>query len=113
MAIVLATASVACNDPNTVLNIMEERRAQYISACTEWLRNPAVSCLVVCENINDEFLGAELKIPADDAGKQFEYICFSGDANKVAEYGKGYGEGEIIRYALHHSRVIESTQGGF
>ncbi len=113
MAIVLATASVVCNDPNTVLSTMEERRAQYISACAEWLRSPAVSCLVVCENTDNESLGVELKFLADDAGKQFEYICFSGDANKVAEYGKGYGEGEIIEYALHHSRVIESTQGAF
>lgn len=113
MAIVLATASVICNDPNTVLNTIDDRRAQYISACTEWLQNPAVSCLVICENTNDEFLGAELKILADNIGKQLEYICFSGDANKVAAYGKGYGEGEIINYALHHSRVIGSTQDGF
>jgi hypothetical protein len=40
---------------------------------------------------------------------QVECIHFMNDPSLVQHYGKGYGESEIIQYALMHSRVLKNA----
>jgi len=40
-------------------------------------------------------------------GKQLEVLIFSGDRQQVENRGKGFGEGEIIRYVFENSKLIQ------
>jgi hypothetical protein len=111
MTTLLATASVVCNDPNTVLKSSELRRAQYIAACYWWMCTNEVDKFIVCENTNDKLLGLELNHMAENNRVEFEYITFLGNTGNISRYGKGYGEGEIIKYALENSLMIKTSQG--
>ena len=42
--------------------------------------------------------------------KEFEWISFQGNTTKTQEKGKGYGEGEIIEYAINHSQLLAKSK---
>jgi len=113
MSVLLITAAVTCNDPNTILDDAVERRASYVRACCWWLYNPAIEKIVVCENTNDCLLSEQLSKLKIMAGKEIEHLSFQGDVQKTSTLGKGYGEGEIMRYALMHSATLGSSLDGF
>lgn len=47
---------------------------------------------------------------AEKQNKSFEWISFQGNSEKIVEHGKGYGEGEIIAYALSHSESVKNAK---
>lgn len=42
-------------------------------------------------------------------GKKFEWLSFTGNEKMIAFCGKGYGEGEIIEYALKNSNLLKEA----
>lgn len=46
---------------------------------------------------------------ANRKGKKLEWLSFVGDENRIALCGKGYGEGEIIEYALKNSGLLKDA----
>ena len=46
---------------------------------------------------------------ANQYSKEFEWLSFRGDNLKAVAQGKGYGEGEIIEFALNHSTVLQKA----
>ena len=93
-----------CINPNgmafTSLNNIEERQKQYIDAIQFYLSN--TSCpIVFCENSN-----TDIQPYIENTKDRLEILTFSGNQNK--QRGKGYGEAEIIEYALLHSTFIQA-----
>lgn len=86
----------------TSLNNIEERKEQYVNAIRHYLT--ATSFPVVFTENSDtdisslfhDFIYSE----------RLECLTFQGNQDK--EKGKGYGECEIIQYALSHSKYISS-----
>ncbi|MBR0440133.1 MAG: hypothetical protein IJK27_05225 [Bacilli bacterium] len=76
---------------------------QYVDAIRYYLLNTHYP-IVFAENS-----GADISCLFEDAIKsgRMEYISFYGNQNK--ERGKGYGECEIIQYALEHSFLINKS----
>ena len=85
------------------LNNTEERQKQYVNAILYYLKSTNYP-IVFTENSGIDI--SHLFQDAIDAGRM-EYLTFHGNENK--EKGKGYGECEIIRYALDNSKIIKST----
>lgn len=85
----------------TFLNNKEEREKQYVDAIRYYLLNTHYP-IVFAENS-----GTDISCLFDDYIKsgRMEYISFHGNLNK--ERGKGYGECEILQYALEHSTIIK------
>jgi len=77
-----------------------------IRAIREWLKLIPNLKIVICDGSNYHF-GALVAQYFPD--KPIECICFQNDTNLVAKLGKGYGEGEIISYAIHHSEFLKSS----
>lgn len=96
-----------CINPNgmayTSLNNTEERQKQYVNAILYYLKSTNYP-IVFTENSGIDI--SHLFQDAIDTGR-LEYLTFQGNENK--EKGKGYGECEIIRYALDNSKIIQSA----
>lgn len=93
---------------NLVISDPEIRKQQYMESLQYYINNTEIKNICYCDNslapCNEELI----KI-ANDKGKRLECISFQGDTEKVAEKGKGYGEGDILDYAIKNSRLIEET----
>ncbi|KJF92741.1 hypothetical protein UB33_05965 [Photobacterium angustum] len=101
----LITASIDVFSPHTAICDKEERLNQYISALKEIFSQKVFLNIVFCENTGyskQEFLN-KVDVPEY---VNFEYISFNGDKNCVLIFGKGYGEGEIIKYSLNQSELL-------
>jgi len=97
-----------CIDPNgmalTKLNDKEEREKQYCNAIHYYLHNTKFP-IVFTENSGTDI--SPLFRDAIESGR-LESLSFVGNKDKIR--GKGYGECEIIEYALNNSKFIQTTQ---
>ncbi|MFO0358015.1 MAG: hypothetical protein ACK50A_13760 [Sphingobacteriaceae bacterium] len=107
--IILLTASIdpaVSNTPLTKITDPKIRLAQYTQVIEKLIETGAFSIIIFCENTNYEFNKDVLLNKAIQKGIELEFISFSGDHEKVKQLGKGYGEGEIIKYAIEHSKHL-------
>ena len=88
----------------TTLSKQEERKAQYINAIQYYLSNTSFK-IVFTENSGTDI--SNLFKDAIESGRM-EYLSFHGNQDKIR--GKGYGECEIIEYALDNSKLIHFSK---
>lgn len=104
----IVTLLTGCINPDgmayTALNNIEERQMQYVNAIRFYLKETNYP-IVFCENSGTDI--SYLFQDSIDSGR-FECLSFYGNQNK--EKGKGYGEAEIIEYALNNSNLIRSVR---
>lgn len=94
----LGTPFVAISDPN-------ERLKEHLLGICAWILDKSFSHIVIAENSCFNLDVDELQKFGKKFHKHIEYITFKG-SELVSEFGKGYGEGEIIKYALENSKVL-------
>ena len=108
--ILLLTASIdpqVSDTPMTFITKPEIRLAQYRQTLDQMMLSHCFGKIIFCENTNYEVdFQKEMEL-AERNGVQFEHLKFEGNYAKIHEQGKGYGEGEIIAYALSNSKLIE------
>ena len=96
------------NVPSTAIVDVNERLLQYLSSINYAIFNyNTISEIVFCENTNYVYDYSSLIEKAAINGKKLEIISFLGDYSTIQQKGKGYGEGEIIKYALYKSEILE------
>lgn len=89
-----------------VLKDEEERLRQYIASVRFYISESPFTKIVFCDNSNYQYAEIDTLVKlAQSYGKEFEWLAFQGDSSKILVHGKGYGEGEIIRYALDNSKL--------
>lgn len=91
--------------PKLFLCDPKERRKQYIESIEFYIRRANVKNIVFCDN-SDSAVEEGLFDLARSSGKNFEWLHFRGNAKRCMQQGKGYGEGELLGYALEHSKII-------
>lgn len=111
MQVLLITSSVNVNAPFTSVNDTEVRLEQYSVSIERWIRETGIRHIVVCDNSGFKYNEQRFEEIAASAGKQIEFVSFQGNTQRVKEQGKGYGEGEIIEYALMNSNLMRSCKG--
>lgn len=98
------------NQPFLMISDTKIRYEQYIDSIMFYLEHTMANKIVFCENSNFmEFEYEKLLHRAKEKNKDFEWLTFQGDNNCIETKGKGYGEGEIIKYALHKSVLLRET----
>lgn len=99
----LLTSSVVPHDMGVKLTDPQERTRFALESVQEWLQNAPDLRVVMCDGSGFDFspLVAERFPDAD-----IECLHFLNDVDQVREHGRGYGEGEIVRHAITHSRFI-------
>lgn len=83
----------------------EERLIQYLQSIKYYIEKTKFRKIIFCDNSghepNKEIIGLAKKCE-----KEFEWLYFKGNTEKVIRQGKGYGEAEIVKYVLEHSKII-------
>ena len=101
-----------CVDPGRTpyLKIRDvgQRLAEYEASMARWIDESDFRSIVFCENSGYPYSYEALEDRARAAGKRLEVLVFSG--NEGAQlYGKGYGEGEILKHAVDNSRLLAES----
>lgn len=100
---ILLTSSVTAMDRSVKLKDEKLRIFHTLESIERWLGLFPQAQLVLCDGSNFDF--SELvneKFPR----ASIECLFFMNDPRLILLHGKGFGEGEIIRYALDHSRIL-------
>lgn len=88
----------------TSISNQEERRRQYEKAIHFYLDNTSYD-IVFVENSGTDISDSFQK---EKDSEKIEFLSFNGNTNKTR--GKGYGECEIIQYALNNSRLLKLSK---
>src|SRR5574344_865877 len=96
----------ACINPDgmafTKLTDSGERKRQYLEALNYYATNTSLP-IVFAENSNTDISLFLNPLPNNN----IEILTFDGNHDKI--HGKGYGEAEIIEYAVKNSKYIDKT----
>lgn len=104
------TSSVYVSAPYTKLVDPEEREKQYLDSITFFIKESSLKKIIVCDNSGYHYPESLYQLAALH-NKEIELLSFHGDNKLVAEYGKGYGEGEIMKFVLSNSQLIKQVEG--
>lgn len=104
------TSSVYVSAPLTALADPGQREAQYLDALDFFIRESPVTRIIVCDNSGYRYPGSLVPLAAS-FNKKLELLSFTGNSELVAAYGKGYGEGEILKYLFSNSLLIGEVEG--
>lgn len=108
--LITGTIKPASGVPSLTLTDSDERLKQYISSIEYFLLKTSINEIVFCDNSNcSEGCFADLYLLAKRMNKKIEILSFKGNNKKVSVKGKGYGEGEIIEYAMNNSSLIKNS----
>jgi len=103
---ILLTSSVIPHDQNVRLNDPKARLHHAIESVAAWQGIKPEAPLVLCDGSGFNFEPIIRPLfPAAD----IEYLHFDNNEASVAQYGRGFGEGEIIRHAIFNSTRINSA----
>jgi hypothetical protein len=103
---VLLTSSVIAHDAGVSLRDPVERTRLAMESVRHWLRLAPGAPIVLCDGSGFDFSGS---VHSAFPGAKIECLFFENDQRAVIERGRGYGEGEIVRYAIEHSREINAA----
>lgn len=103
---ILLTSSVIAMDTTVLLKDQDLRIYHTIESLKRWGELAPNAKFVICDGSGFDFTDLiKEKLPALD----IECLSFLNDAEQVKLRGKGFGEGEIIRYALNHSPSLKGA----
>lgn len=103
---VLLTSCVIVSDHSVSLKDKDSRIGLTLQSIEKWLAISPNLRLVVCDGSNYDFSGIVLeKFPH----ASIECLFFQNSSQMVGKYGKGYGEGEIVNYAIANSVYLKES----
>lgn len=109
--VLLMTASIeAAQISQLALKNTETRLKQYCHALQFYIKCKKFNKIVFCDNSNYFYNFDRERELADGKNVQLEILKFKSNYDSVEKYGKGYGEGEILKYIMHHSRLLVDEQ---
>jgi hypothetical protein len=89
------------------MNQIEDRLKHLLDSIQLWrVANPDLE-IVICDGSGFD-LTEHVRARLGAACRGVEIMCFTNNREKVRAKGKGYGEGEILRHALHSSEKLRS-----
>lgn len=102
----LLTSSVVAHDVAVRLRDTGARLHHALESIGQWLRIDPELPIVLCDGSNYDL--------ANDVRKRFpsasiECLAFENNQALVKEFGRGWGEGEIVKYAIRHSQLIQAA----
>jgi len=102
----LMTSSVYVAAPIVAVNDAEERARLTLDSVEKWLKSTDRIRIVLCDGSGYDFSEAcAERFPS----AAIECLNFKNDEVAVAKYGKGYGEGEIMKHALTNSENLRGA----
>jgi hypothetical protein len=104
---ILLTSSAIAMDPSVALKSQESRIFYTLESIGKWSQISPTNKFVICDGSGFDF--APL-IREHYPNLSIECIFFMNDPGLIEKHGKGFGEGEIIRYALMNSVFLKESE---
>ncbi|MDZ4664514.1 MAG: hypothetical protein SGJ15_06535 [Bacteroidota bacterium] len=108
--ILLLTASInpaASKTPLTFVLDPQQRLSEYLQNLEKIIETRVFKKIIFCENTHFEYDYSHIISHAKNNNIILEALVFKGNYEKVEQQGKGYGEGEIIKYAIANSKLLD------
>lgn len=103
---ILLTSSVVAHDKGVRLQDPKERARLAMESILKWRAIAPMNPLVLCDGSDFDFQSSVSTLPGSGS---VECLHFPNNVDLIQQHGRGYGEGEIVRYALAHSQLIQSA----
>ena len=103
---ILITSCVKTSANYTALRDQNTRIELTVNAINEWLKINSLLKIVVCDGSGINFSG---RLRREFPLAQIEFIHFKNNYKLAKIYGKGYGEGQIVEYALKKSKFLKCS----
>lgn len=104
---ILITSCVIVSDQTVALKDQNTRVRLTLEAIDRWLSIAPDLKLVICDGSNFDFTElVKNKFPK----AAIESLFFQNNKELVKLHGKGFGEGEIVNYAIRHSGFLKQTE---
>ncbi|MCI9368900.1 MAG: hypothetical protein HFH65_00990 [Lachnospiraceae bacterium] len=88
-----------------------DREKQYKDSVIYLLDCKKVQKIIFCENSGYNYEGwEEIENYAKRNNKDIELLSFNGNIKEIKKRGKGYGEGEIIKYVIQNSSFLKNEK---
>jgi hypothetical protein len=98
---------VIVSDHSVALQDQDARIKLTLESIENWLAISSDLRLVICDGSNFDFS----EIVRESFPKaHIECLHFTNNKELVKVHGKGFGEGEIVNYALQHSRYLKESE---
>ena len=107
LLLITGCINVNKNIPLVKVYDLKSRLNDYINTINWAIETKIFTDIIFCENSNYQLEISKIFCKAKNYGKSFEYLTFSGNIQNIVQQGKGYGEGEIIDFALNNSRLLK------
>lgn len=107
--LITGCVNVSTKTPFVTVRNYDERLKQYLQTIEWAAKESPFDIIVFCENSNCDFDFEKYFDGFRCRNKKFEYLSFWGDKTECDKFGKGYGEGEIIKYAVENSKYIKKN----
>ncbi len=105
---ILLTSAITATAPFTKITDPFARATATLRALSRWMILCKDTDFVLCDGSGYELDRDFEAWPAIERSR-IEVLAFENDRDQVRLKGKGYGEGEIIRYALSNSATLKSA----
>ena len=109
----IVTSTVRSQDPHLTIKDKNTRLYQLFCSMICWIKDSKIKNIILCDNSCLQEVFFPLNELAKEHNKNIEILTFHGDHQKVILYGKGFGEGEIIRYILQNSLLLKGKRTFF
>ena len=103
---ILITSSITPYDKGVKLADPQQRLFHALESITQWIRVAPGSSFVLCDGSNFDFQPIVRERFPDI---EIESLSFENDQAKIITHGRGYGEGEIVKFALNHSALLHTS----
>lgn len=98
--------------PDHQIRSTDVRLQQYLANITKYIVDSPFRQIIFCENSASD-ISKERKLIewlAQLYHKKIELLQFAWDTKKTNQQGRGFGESEIMEYAINHSSLLELHQ---
>lgn len=103
----LLTSCIVVSAKHTALSDSKLRLTETIKSLEQWFTTPGIEKIVVCDGSGFDLTPFVHHLT--NKAIDLEILAFHNDAANVLIKGKGYGEGQIVNYAISHSRILSNS----
>ncbi|WP_294215500.1 hypothetical protein [uncultured Chryseobacterium sp.] len=107
MSLCIITSAVTVKSKYVAIQDSIIREHEYITAISKLLNISALSSVIICDNTMYNYNNNPVfKDLVTKSKINIEVLYFQGSNKEIYEYGKGYGEGEIMKFIFDNSKLI-------
>lgn len=102
----IVTSAIDSKDPYLAIKNTQQRLFQTYCSLISWITKSHIKNIIFCDNTDTKHSFSQIELLARQYQKNFELFVFKGNHERIIIQGKGYGEGEIMKYIFEHSRLL-------